>query len=136
MDLKRLGLATAAVFVVDQILDFLIHQILLEDAYLATASLWRADEDMMSKMWIMAAVSLLWSGIFVYLFGKFRRRPGLGEGLNFGLCVGLFVAAPMAYGTYTVMPVPHSLALSWFVYGVLQIVVCGAVAALTYKPSE
>ena len=134
MDRKNFLLSTAAVFVVYAILDFLVHGVLLADAYEATASVWRPETEMMSMVWIMWLATLLWSFIFVYIFGWQWQGKGVGEGIRFGFCIGLFVVVPMAYSNYAVLPVPHSLALSWFVYGMVQVMVCGAILALVYRP--
>ena len=86
----------------------MIHQVLLAEAYEASAHLWRPESEMTSKMWIIATVDLLWSCIFVYLFQLIAKGAGVAEGVRYGFCIGLFVAVPMAYNTYTVMPIDHS----------------------------
>ena len=136
MDKKNLIVSGLAVYVVHRLLDFLVHAVLLSGAYEATADVWRPEDEMMSMSWIMFLTSLLWSFIFVHIFGRVRQGEGIVEGLRYGFCIGLFVAVPMAYNSYVVMPVPHSLALLWFVYGMLQIMICGAVLSLVYRPQH
>ena len=85
-------------------------------------------------LWIVVVVSLLWSFIFVYIFDWTYKGQGIMEGVKYGFCIGLFVVTPMAYNTYAVMPVPYSMALSWFGYGMVKMMICGAVLSMVHKP--
>ncbi len=58
------------------------------------------------------------------------------EGVRYGLWIGLFISIPMAFNLYVVLPVPVSLALQWFIYGLLQTIICGTVLAMVYKPTK
>ena len=54
------------------------------------------------------------------------------EGVRYGFYVGMMVSVPMAYATYATQPIPYSLALQWFIYGVIECVIIGVVAAQVY----
>lgn len=131
---KRFWLTCVVVWVVYQILSYLIHGMWLQGDYAATADLWRPMEEMESKRWIMFVTSAVFSVIFSYIFVKGREGKGWMEGVRFGALIGLFVSLPMAYDTYTVMPIPYDLALKWFLSGMVASIVLGVVAALVYKP--
>ncbi len=133
MNTKRFLAASLAVFVVGQVLNFLIHGVLLKATYDSLKSVWRPD--MESKMWIMWLVGFLTSFLFTYLFVKGYEGKGIGEGLRFGLVIGLFTSIPMAYNSYVTLPIPYSLALQWFLYGTVATIILGAVAALIYRPA-
>ena len=135
MDRKNFLIASVAVFVVYKALDALIHGVLLADAWSASSVL-RPDADMMSKMWIMWLTGLLWSFIFVYLFQSVRQGQGIMEGVRYGFCIGLFVIVPAAYNSYALFPIAHSMTLAWSVHGVLQVMLCGVVVSLVYKPGK
>lgn len=132
MNVKRYFTATLAVFVLSQLMDYLIHGVILAPAYEATASLWRPD--MNSYMWIMPVVGAVWSVLFVYIFVKGYQGRGIIEGVRFGVLIGLFVAFPMAYSTYAMIAMPYSMALQWFLYTFVECVVLGVVVAALYKP--
>ena len=51
------------------------------------------------------------------------------------LVIGLFTSIPFAYGTYVMIPIPYSLALQWFIFGLLETIVLGIVVALIYRPA-
>jgi hypothetical protein len=132
----RFWLAVILVFVALFVMDFVIHMVLLSDVYEATASLWRAEEDMNSLMPIMLIGTLVMALFFVLIFGKGYEGKGIGEGFRFGLYVGLLIGVPMGLGTYSSMPIPFSLALSWMVATLVECVVVGLLAAAVYKPAR
>ncbi len=132
MNTKKWAIAALGVFIVDQLLDYIIHGVILMGTYEATASLWRPD--MESKMYIMWITGAVFAILFVYFYAKGYEGRGIIEGVRYGLWMGLFLAIPMAYNTYATISIPYSLAFQWFIYGVIQIVICGVVAAALYKP--
>jgi len=133
MNVKRYIAASVAVFVGAQVLDFLIHNVMLRSIYEQTKHLWRPD--MESKLWIMWVVSLITSFLFVYIFSMGYERKGIMEGFRFGLVIGLFTSLPMGYATYAVMPIPYQLAFKWFLYGTAETIVLGIIAAIVYRPA-
>ena len=134
MNLKRVALAGLAVFLVSQVIEYLIHGVWLQSMYLSLKQIWRPD--MESKRWILGAVGFIVSFVFAYIFAKGYEGRGIMEGVRFGAVVGLFTALPSAYTTYVIFPIPYSLALTWFLAGMIQTILLGIVAALTYKPAE
>ena len=119
-----------AVFVTLEILDFLIHGVLLASVYTSLASLWRPD--MNSKMWIMWIVTFIGSFLFSFIFSKGYENKGIGEGLRYGFYIGVWMSTGFAYGTYAMIAIPYSLALQWFIYGVIEYMIAGAVLALVF----
>jgi len=134
MNKQRFALACIAVYVVYQILGYLIHQVWLAPTYASLAHVWRPEAEMMSKMWIMFVTSAVFSVLFCYIFVRGHQSRGLGEGLRYGLIIGLFYSIPQAYDAYVVYPIPYTLALKWFLSGVVLCMILGVVAALVYKP--
>lgn len=133
MNIKRFVAASLAVFLVSQILEFLIHGVILKATYDSLKHLWRPD--MESKMWIMYLVGFITSFLFTYIFVKGYENKGILEGVRFGVIIGLFTSIPMAYGTYAMIPIPYLLASHWFIYGMAETVAMGIVVALVYKPA-
>ncbi|MGA2436685.1 MAG: hypothetical protein ABSG25_15525 [Bryobacteraceae bacterium] len=134
MNCKRFVLASLAVFVAREVLDFLVHEVLLKSTYQATKYLWRPD--MASKMWILWLSGFVVSFLFAFIFIKGYEGKGISEGARFGLVIGLFVAIPMALNTYATMLIPHMLAVKWLVYGIVENVILGIVAAAVYRPTQ
>ncbi len=136
MNRNRFLLSCLAVYVVYQVLSFLTHAVWLADTYGATASVWRPEAELMSKQWIMFVTSAVWSIFFCYIFIQGWENKGVGEGFRYGVIIGLFFGIPQAYENYMVLPIPYTLALSWFLAGMVTAVVCGLVVALVYKPAQ
>jgi hypothetical protein len=134
MNTKRFWLSCLAVYVVGQVLGFLIHRIWLGPTYLSLADLWRPEAEMQSKMWIMFVTAAVWTVGFCWIFVKGYENKGIAEGLRFGLVIGLFYSLPMAYDSYVIYPIPYSLALKWFLSGLVYTVICGLVVAAIYRP--
>ena len=133
---KKLWITFIVVFVVYFILDWLVNGVLLHSTYMAenVAKIMRPEAEVNSNMWMIVISDLVYTFFFTFIFSKGFENKGWMEGLRYGLYVGLMVSLPMAYITYAVQPIPYSLALQWFIYGTLQNIIIGIVAALLYKP--
>lgn len=136
MSNKTFWFGFIAVYVVWNILSFLIHGVALQDAYMALADLWRSEQEMMNMMWIMYVTSLVYVFLFCYIYTKGHEGKGIMEGVRYGLLIGLFMSVPMAFDSYTIYPITFHLALLWFVTGIVQWIIAGAIFAVIYKPGR
>ena len=128
---KRIILAIVAVFVALAVMDFLIHGLLLGSAYTATADMWRPMEEM--NMLFMYFVTLVFSTGFVLIYALLIGEKSLMSGLKYGALFGLAVGFSMGFGSYTFMPIPLSMAWSWFIGGWIRAIVAGAVVGVIVK---
>jgi hypothetical protein len=129
--MKKILLATLAVFVVKSVLDFVMHVLLLKNSYMATAQLWRPEGEM--RMVLMYVVTLLMSLAFVYLYATLIKEKGVGTGLKYGLLMGLILGISMGYGSYSVMPIPYNMAITWFLGSVVEATVGGIITGAIIK---
>lgn len=129
---KKLWLGFIAVFVITFALDYLIHNVILSPIYSSEAlkQIWRPD--MESKMWIFPVTGIFFSFFFTLIFSKGYEGKGIVEGVRYGLYVSLMVNIPAAYSTYAMFPFPYSLALQWFLYGTVELIIAGVVLAMIY----
>ena len=127
---KRVWLGFIAVFITGEILDFIVHGLLLGPTYQSLQGIFRAD--MMSKMYIFHIIGLIGAFFFAFIFSKGYEGKGVGEGIRYGVYIGIWMSAGMAYGTYGMIAIPYSLALQWFIYGVVEYLIMGVVLALVY----
>lgn len=132
MNVKRFILASLSVYITFQVLDFIIHGLILASTYQALPHLWRPD--MMSLMWIMYLSSLFMSFVFVYIFAKGYENRGVPEGLRFGIVMGLFMNVIGMFSQYAMYPIPFSLTIQWFLYGMAEFIVAGIVVSAVYRP--
>lgn len=133
VNITRWLLASVGVYIAYEILNLIIHSVILKSIYEETKAVWRPEPDM--KMWIMWITAAIFSLLFVYIFTKGYEGKGIMEGVRYGLWIGLFVSIPMAYNSYATLAIPYKLAFQWWVYGTIQCIICGIVASWLYKPA-
>lgn len=129
--MKKTILAILAVFVSWQVLDFLLHNMILMSTYSATSSLWRPQEEML--MGLMLFVSLVSATCFVLVYDWFFKEKNMMTGLKYGLIFGIGVGISMGYGTYSVQPIMYYTALGWFLGTIVEASVAGLIAGLIIK---
>ncbi len=130
---KRIIIAILLVYLCWFVLDFLIHNIVLADAYAATAQFWRPMEEM--KMGLMQVVSVVAASVFVLIYALWFKEHSVTSGLKFGLLYGIGGGIGMGYGMYSVMPIPYIMAISWFLGTVVEMGAAGLIAGLVIKRS-
>ncbi len=134
MNLKKFLAGGIVIFIIFQLLDFLVHNVILGSTYMSMTNVWRPD--MMSKMWIMYASSFVFSFLMMYVFIKGYESRGVLEGVRFGIVIGLMTNGMGAFYQYAVYPLPFSLIIQWFLFGLAEFIIAGIAAALIYKPLE
>lgn len=135
MNKKRWVIASIVAAMVITIVESLSHGYFMKGIYEATVTVWRPYADM-SKLtpygWLSTLVASFFL-VYIYHKGYEGKTSALAEGLRFGLIIGLFTAIPMAVWSYIVIPIPFSIALWWFVIGMIDMLAGGAVIGLIYK---
>lgn len=127
---KKFWIGFVVVFVAMEVLMFLIHGVILSSAYQATQSVWRPD--MQSLMWVYHVLAVIGAFFFTFIFSKGYEGKGVPEGVRYGLYVGIWMSSGMAYGSYAMINIPYSLALQWFIYGVIEYLIYGILLAVVY----
>jgi hypothetical protein len=128
---KRTIWAIVAVFIAWSILDFIMHGLLLRSTYEATANLWRPMNQM--NMPLMYFVTLVFTSCFVLIYGFLVGQKSLTSGIRFGALFGLATGISMGFGSYAYMPIPLTLAFSWFFGSWIEAIVAGAIAGAIIK---
>ena len=135
MNMKRWLYASAAAFVVLAVLEFVVNGVLLAGIYMQTASVWRPEAEMVSLSWLFWLAYLVFAPVFtlIYSQGFESNKEGIGQGLRFGIYVGLLTAIPMNLIWYVVLPIPASLAVYWAIAGMVEMIAMGIAVGLIYK---
>ena len=130
---KKSFLITATiVFVALFITDFLIHGLLLKNAYQETASLWRPEAEMKTLFHWMFLGQFISAFSFTRLFAHGYQNKGIKEGVCFGMMMAGFFAGHN-FIMYSVAPWPLKIVGAWIVFGFIQSAILGAIAAKFYK---
>jgi len=135
MNMNRWLYASAAAFVVLAVLEFVVNGVLLAGIYQQTASVWRPEAEMVSLSWLFWLAYLVFAPVFtlIYSQGFESNKEGIGQGLRFGIYVGLLTAIPMNLIWYVVLPIPASLAVYWAIAGMVEMIAMGIAVGLIYK---
>ena len=128
---KRTIWAVIAVFIAWSILDFILHGLLLRSTYEATAHLWRPMDQL--NMHVMYSVTLAFSACFVLIYGLLIGPKSLVSGIQFGALFGLATGISMGFGSYTYLPIPLTLAWSWFFGSWIEAIAAGAIVGAIMK---
>jgi F0F1-type ATP synthase membrane subunit c/vacuolar-type H+-ATPase subunit K len=128
---KRAVLALVAVFVAWSALDFVIHGVLLCSVYSETISLWRPMDQM--NMPLTSAVTLVKAACFVAIYWLLVSPKSLKSGILYGAIIGISAGFSMGFGSYCFMPITLTLAWAWFLMGVADGVVAGAIVGAIVK---
>lgn len=133
---KKFFITFIAVFIVLFVCTYLIHDVLLASTYESeqVKNVMRSTEDITSRMWVMVIMQLVWAFFFTFFFAKGYENKGIWEGVRFGLYIGVFYYMVTSYNAFVVYQLPYSLTFQWFIYGLIQALILGVVAALLYKP--
>lgn len=134
MNWKRILIATLVVFIVHEIVNFLVHGLILGPVYEAMTGTWRANMD--QYMWIMYIGDLIFVFFFVYMFVKGYENKGLVEGFRYAVLVTGLVIVPGMLAQFSAYNVTFTLTVYWIIFGFVQMVINGVMTALIYKPLE
>ncbi len=124
------------VYIVMSLTNSVIRNVLLKDTYmqLVQTGLMRGEEA--GTMWIYFVTALVVSFFFTLIFSKGYNGSGVGEGVRYGLYVGLLMATPFAYDSYASYPLPYHLVLQWFLYTTIMYVILGVIVAAVFGKSK
>ena len=133
---KRFWLAVLAVYVAAQAMNFVIHSVWLDPIYSSLIGVFRTEEEMIPLTWVFFVTSLVMVFFFCFIFTRGYENRGIGEGVRYGIYMGLFCMTVQAFDAYVVYPLPYGLILNWFLFGMFSFVVMGIVLAVVYRPAE
>ncbi len=136
MNTKKWLLASLAVVVVFFVLETIIHSVLLAGLYKQTAQVWRPQTEIAGLMWLMWVGYLFFAPFFAFIYTKGHEtgKSGLGQGLRYGVLVGIMLAPMQSLGWYAILPIPGILAFYWFLAGMVVITSAGIAVGLIYRP--
>ena len=129
--MKKVLIGFVVVFVLMEIASYIVDYLILGPTYESLKNIWRPD--MQSKMWIFILVTVFQAFFFSFIFSKGYEGKGIAEGARYGLYIGIWMSVGMAYATYAMIAIPYSLALQWFIYGVIEYVIYGIALALVFR---
>ncbi len=131
---KTFWIGFVVVYLVMQVLGYVIHEVMMGDTYEKLAAIFRPEAEMQSMMWIMMASSALMMLMFCYIFTRGHEGKGIAEGVRYGVFIGLLMAGPIAIDPHVIFPVPGNVAMIWLISSIASLTIAGAIFAAIYKP--
>ncbi|MGH8496229.1 MAG: hypothetical protein ACREVN_08835 [Gammaproteobacteria bacterium] len=132
---KTFWIGLVVVYVVMQCVGFLVHGVWLSDTYAPLyGTVFRPEPEFQGMMWVIFVTGAVTTFLFCYIFTKGYEGKGLAEGLRYGLLIGLLMSVPML-DQYVLYPLSLNLTVTWFLTGVINFMIGGAVLAAIYRPS-
>lgn len=131
---RELMFGFSLIFVACSLLEYLEHALVLAPIYATMKELVRPSEETIT--WLVIVSYAVYAFFFTLIFSKWYKGTGLVEGVQYGVYVALFTSFPYAYLAYASTPIPHSLALQRVIYGIIENVAYGVIAAWVYGKSN
>ena len=129
--MKRIAGAVVSIFISWNIIDYIVHGIILNQAYQETSQLWRPMAEMkMGLIYISVFISAV---VFVLIYQRLVSNKSISNAIQYGILLGIGVGISMGYGTYAVMPIPYAMALTWFLTSILESAVAGILLGVIIK---
>lgn len=134
---KSFWIAVLAGFAVLAVGDILIHRIWLKEIYGQLAQFWRAPEEMKTNAWIPFLAEFVLAYLLALIYPKgYEKKGAVGEGIRFGILMGLLLHLPSTLIHYYVHPYPNYLLGVWFVGGVAEVVAASLAIAYAYEKGK
>jgi len=134
MNSSRLILSIIVVFIGIFATDFVIHGVWLVGDYKATASIWRADDEMGKHFGWILLYQFVCACILSILWAKtFANRASLESATIYGSLMGAFFHSG-SFVSHAVFPLPSYIMAKWIVAGIIQMTLMGILLFYVYKP--
>ena len=136
MNTGRFVLGSLAVFLFIFFIEFVFHGMIMKGIYDQSAHLLRPEAEAQARfLWMILGYLIMAFG-FCFIFLKGYEGKGTGEGIRYGLYVGVTFAASSSLINYAVFPYPANWIWAWVIAYPIIMMLAGALFALIYKPKK
>lgn len=135
MNLSRVALAGFVAWIAFCAIGFLAHAVIMNDLYMAHASIMRAEADANARLPLAFVASLVGMLAFAYAYAKgYEGGRGIQEGLRFGVLVGVMLIAFVVVWDYMTYPLSRTFLFALVVDYIIEFAIYGTIVGLIYKP--
>lgn len=129
----RFFLSWLAVYIISSITGYIEHDIILHKTYMSLMQVLQSA-NVKSKIWAFIISAVLGTFFFTSIYVRWQKKGSIMEGLRYGIFIGIWLGVLMSLDTYASTGlIPFSLAIQWFVYGVIHYAIAGIVLAYVYN---
>jgi len=104
--------------------------LILREANALVTPLRRAN--LSDLMWLSLLLTLGISALFAFGYARFARTGRLVEGIGYGVFFALIAGLLVDLNQYVMYPIPGKVALYWFIGGLLEFSLYGALMTRLY----
>src|SRR5437660_6740101 len=134
MNYGRLAAAAVAATILDAVYGFAVYGTLLAGEFGRYPGVYRSNEAGQAYLPLMFGGLLIAIAVAAVIYAKgYEGGNGLGEGIRFGVLLGVFVVAAFAGVNYAVLNIGRRLALYVAAAGFFEWVIAGTVIGVVYK---
>lgn len=132
---KQFLVSVVVMFVASMAFDFVVHGVLLKEAYASQPALMRSDAQQQRHFpaMLLAHVFIATGLTAIYRRGREAGKPWLGQGVRFGIWFAVAACIPGFLIYYAVQPTGLSVAIKQICFGGIATVLLGIVAAAVNK---
>lgn len=131
---KKFLLAWLAVFVIWMLGSFVVHGLILGDAYAQLPELYRTEAETESLFPLMLLAHVIMAGAFVWIYSRgIEERAWLPQGLRFGVAVALLALVPTYIIYYVVQPLPGTMVVQQIIFDAILVLLLGVLVAYLYR---
>jgi hypothetical protein len=127
---KRFFIATIAIFIFALIWNGIIHLVVLREADAILNSIGRQESQ--RNIFLLLLVTIILSLLFVWSYSRTAKRGDLRDGLTHGLFFGILAGTLVDLNQYILYPIPWSLVLGWFIFGLFEFCIYGILVSKLY----
>ena len=134
MNAGRYVMAAVILWVFLFVIEYFFHGVLLRDVYAQVQNLLRPEGGQAASfVWMLIAYLIMAFGV-TFIFAKGYENRGIGEGIRFGLIIGVTFGVTSSLILHQVFALSAGFTIWTMVGGLIEMVLAGILLALIYTP--
>jgi uncharacterized membrane protein YhfC len=131
MNYKRFFIASITIFIFAFIWNGIVHLIILREADSILNSIGRQESQ--RNLFLSLLVTAILSMLFVWSYSRTAKQGNVRDGITHGLFFGILAGVLVDLNQYVLYPIPASLAITWFAFGLVEFCIYGILVSKIYS---
>ena len=131
MKYTRFILACVVIFFFALVWNGLVHLVILSDANSILTLIGRPEAERSMPLSLISTLAV--SVLFVWSYSRLSNRGSMATGITHGLFFSLLAGVLVDLNQFVIYPIPASLALSWFAFGVIEFTMYGILVSWVFR---
>jgi hypothetical protein len=134
LNVKQWIIAAIAVFVFSSVWIFLTTRLVTAPSYPSLFPAPPESADVMMQRLLIYLGRAITALLFAYVFTRgYEGKPGVGEGLRYGLLIGLLIQVPGVFYSQVSSGLPTGFVVLRGVFGLADQILSGIIVGMIYK---